>query len=324
MNKSYLCSEDNSGVKTVSDEDMALINSYSQTKLSADEVFCFSAVLCDNEIDRDFERFGVDAIKELAKLFKGKTAIKNHSMNTEDQSARTYKTEVVTDSNKLNSLGEPYTYLKAYCYMPVIPKNEDLIAEIKAGIKKEVSIGCSVKSSICSVCGKDVRVSPCPHTRGRKYKGRLCYNELCEPTDAYEWSFVAVPAQKNAGVVKHFRPDKEENMKDIFKTISECTDSVTLTVDEAHRIVGEIKKLSLMAKDGEIYRASLEKETVKNFALFMPSLSNDCTESICKALSTEDLKALNSALEGARKTVSAPQTAVLEAEKNTDNSQFRF
>jgi hypothetical protein len=36
------------------------------------------------------------------------------------------------------------------------------------------------------------------------YGEKLCFTELKGPLDAYEWSFVAVPAQRNAGVVKRF------------------------------------------------------------------------------------------------------------------------
>jgi hypothetical protein len=44
----------------------------------------------------------------------------------------------------------------------------------------------------------------CDHEKGGEYCGKLCYHILDEPLDAYEWSFVAVPAQVNAGVTKRF------------------------------------------------------------------------------------------------------------------------
>ena len=40
--------------------------------------------------------------------------------------------------------------------------------------------------------------------KGQVYDGKLCFMELREPADAYEWSFVAVPAQRSAGVLKRF------------------------------------------------------------------------------------------------------------------------
>ena len=81
-------------------------------------------------------------------------------------------------------------------------KNADLITEIEGGIKKEVSVGCSVAKRSCSVCGAES--GTCHHVPGQMYGEQLCFTELKEPADAYEWSFVAVPAQRNAGVVKRF------------------------------------------------------------------------------------------------------------------------
>lgn len=77
-----------------------------------------------------------------------------------------------------------------------------MIAEIEGGIKKEVSVGCSVAESVCSVCGAPA--GTCHHVKGEIYDGKLCFTELREPTDAYEWSFVAVPAQRDAGVLKRY------------------------------------------------------------------------------------------------------------------------
>ena len=87
-------------------------------------------------------------------------------------------------------------------------KIDPLIAEIDGGIKKEVSVGCSMGRSVCSICGAES--GTCTHVRGQTYDGKLCFAELKDPTDAYEWSFVAVPAQRNAGVVKHFGPERDE------------------------------------------------------------------------------------------------------------------
>ena len=46
----------------VTDEELALINKYTRRQLSKDEVYVFSVVLCDNDIDRDGERFTVESL----------------------------------------------------------------------------------------------------------------------------------------------------------------------------------------------------------------------------------------------------------------------
>src|SRR5699024_9688132 len=181
----------------VSREDMALINAMARSALAPEEVYTFAVRLCDNEIDRDFERFDRAALKTLGELFVGKSGIFDHQWSAQGQTARLYKTELVAEEG-VTEAGEPCCYLKGYAYMLRSEKNEDLIAEIEAGIKKEVSIGCSVSRSVCSICGQ----SGCGHQRGRRYDGKLCYFTLQAPTDAYEWSFVVVPAQRKAGIIK--------------------------------------------------------------------------------------------------------------------------
>lgn len=191
-------------VKRPQPDDMEKINRYTRRELTQQDVFCFHVILCDNEVDRDSERFTVDAIQTLSKLFLGKTGIFDHDLRGENQTARIYDTGVEVDSGKKTQCNEPYTYLLAKAYAVRTEKNADLILEIDAGIKKEVSVGCSVAQVTCSICGADWNNKKCNHTKGAHYDGKLCYAVLGHPTDAYEWSFVAVPAQRNAGVVKRF------------------------------------------------------------------------------------------------------------------------
>jgi hypothetical protein len=191
----------------ITEAELRAINKYAPTPLKAEDVFTFKAVLCDNEVDRDFERFNLKALQDLKKLFLGKTVIKDHRWAADSQVARIYATELV-QSEKATKSGELYTQLIARCYMVKTASNADLIAEIKGGIKKEGSIGCSVTSSICSICGTDNAKTYCPHYAGRSYEkaggAEVCTFTLAGARDAYEFSLVAVPAQKAAGVSKSY------------------------------------------------------------------------------------------------------------------------
>ena len=233
---------------TPTPQELELINSYTVKPLKAEEVYTFGIVLCDNEIDRDFERFDIPALEKLAGLFVGKTGIFDHSMSGRDQTARIFSCRVETDENKVTSAGEKYTKLCARAYMPRSEKNAALIEEIDAGIKKETSVGCSVGRSVCSVCGKDGRTEPCAHIKGREYGGKLCHRILCDPTDAYEWSFVAVPAQPAAGVTKSYRAD-EQTVKTV-KRLSCANGGMTLTKAEAAGLYGYIDELEKLAREG--------------------------------------------------------------------------
>ena len=183
-------------------EELEQINSMTRRELEEENLYLFSVRLCDNEVDRDGERFTTETLQELAPMFVGKSGIFDHQWSAHGQSARLYKCEVVTEPARLNQAGEVYCWLKGYAYMLRSPGSEHLIAEIDAGIKKEVSVGCSVAKKTCSICGADVTGMPCEHRKGERYDGKVCHVMLEGAKDAYEFSFVAVPAQPAAGVVK--------------------------------------------------------------------------------------------------------------------------
>lgn len=181
------------------------LNKFTRKTLTEDEVYIFDVILCDNEIDRDGERFSLNALKSLERLFVGKTGIFDHNPSSSCQNARIFHTELMTDNSKKTVNNEPYTYLKGTAYMVRTDENTSLIKEIEGGIKKEVSVSCNAGKRSCSVCGTDLNSKTCPHTAGKNYNGRIAHAVLDDVTDAYEWSFVAVPAQVNAGVTKKYR-----------------------------------------------------------------------------------------------------------------------
>ena len=130
--------------------DIEKINRFTRREFTEDELYIFPVKLCDNAIDRDGERFSDKALEELKTLFVGKTGIFDHDPRAGNQEARVFDTEVVSE-NKTTSDGRPYKYLKAKAYMVRNAANQPLIDEIDAGIKKEVSVGCSARKKICSV-----------------------------------------------------------------------------------------------------------------------------------------------------------------------------
>lgn len=189
--------------------DIALVNQYSIRELTPEEVYCCSIVLCDNEVDRDGERFPKKTLQRLAPLFLGKTGLFDHRWSAKQQIARLYRTEV-QKTEEINSLGEPYYVLRGDAYLLQNEENQGIIHAIDGGILKEVSVGCAVGDCVCSICGEPLRYDwrsgeyQCKneHSKGKEYEGKLCVGELVEPKDAYEFSFVAVPAQPGAGVRK--------------------------------------------------------------------------------------------------------------------------
>ena len=187
---------------SATEKDMTKINQYSRRKLNNSEVFTFSMILSSNDVDRDCEAFTKESLIKMAELFQGTTGILDHSAKSKNQIARIYKTKVVK-TNEKTAYGEDKYLLKAWAYMAKNETTKDLILKIDAGIIKEVSVSCSIEKKICSICGS-VYNGSCEHVLGKKYPQGLCFVKLKNPYDAYEWSFVAIPSQTDAGVVKNF------------------------------------------------------------------------------------------------------------------------
>ena len=222
------------GAQEITDAELKEINKHTLEPLKAEDVFTFKAVLCDNELDRTFERFSLKALQEFQKLFIGKTVIKDHYRSADNQVARIYATELV-QSTKTTKAGELYTQLVAHCYMLKTAANADLIADILGGIKKEGSVGFRTSGAICSICGTDNAKNYCRHWPGRSYEKEggqtLCTFTLTGASDAYEFSLVAVPAQRAAGVCKSYTgetvyageepdgPDNVDNDDEKMKTL---------------------------------------------------------------------------------------------------------
>lgn len=232
----------------VTAEELAAINALTRRELSQEEVYLFSVRLCDNEIDREGERFPKQTLEELAPLFVGKSGMFDHQWSARGQTARIYKTEVVEEPGRLTRAGDGYCWLKGCAYMLRSEGNQELIDEIDAGIKKEVSVGCSVARKVCSICGAEVNRCPCDHQVGQEYDGRLCYISLEQASDAYEFSFVAVPAQPGAGVVK----------------------GLDFGCADLHAVLGrfpncqaQFKALEEEARLGRAYRRQLREEVVR-------------------------------------------------------------
>ena len=207
-----ICKVANLSPLEVTDADLRKINKYTLSPVTADDVFIFKATIADNEQDdRNYMPFNLKALQDLKKLYPGKTMLKDHRRVADNQIARIYDTELVQSADKLTELGELRTELVAKIYMIKTDSNKDLISEIVGGIKKEVSTSTVPEKMVCSICGVDNMKEYCRHYPGREYDvadnagksaKRRCKMLLHGAKEAYELSFVAVPAQPRAGTHK--------------------------------------------------------------------------------------------------------------------------
>lgn len=259
----------NSGAPTA--VQLEAINVQAKARLNGDQVYVFSLRLCDDQIDRDYERFDTRALAGLAKLFIGKTGIVDHKWSAENQVARIFETQVVQEDG--------VSFIKAWAYIRRGGANDEIIADIEAGIKKEVSVGCSMGRAVCSVCGSEY--GTCGHMKGEAYDGQICCAILQEPVDAYEFSFVAVPAQRDAGVLKALG-----GRKCCLKELA-----------EEFGAQAEYRTLYKQAELGKRYQKELEDSIVRLGLALELGVAEPVLRNIAKTAAAEDLLALKAAWE---------------------------
>ena len=74
--------------RPVDSGELEAVNRFAKTPLAAEQVYTFSLRLCDNEVDRDFERFDAAALERLGELFVGKSGVFDHQWSARGQTAR--------------------------------------------------------------------------------------------------------------------------------------------------------------------------------------------------------------------------------------------
>ena len=159
------------------------------------------------------------------------------------------------------------------------PAWKQLIADIEAGIKKEVSVGCAMGRAICSVCGSEY--GSCGHQKGEHYEGMLCCAILKDPVDAYEFSFVAVPAQPNAGVLKGLGRGR--------RSLKELADEFGAQ--------GEYRALFKEAELGRQYKKQIQDDVVRLCLCLELGADEPTLRAIVEKAGAEELLKLQKALD---------------------------
>ena len=242
------------------------VNLQSKSSLTAEEVYVFSVRLCDDQVDRDGERFDPAALPRLGELFLGKPGIVDHNWSAEKQVARIFDTEVVRE-------GE-VTCLLAWAYIPRQGR-EQLICDIESGIRREVSISCAMGRKVCSVCGESY--GTCGHRAGERYGETECIGVLTEPGDAYEFSFVAVPAQREAGVRKTMKGGEEMELEEMVSKAGSKTQA-------------EYETLRLLADYGRLCREEDQAEALRLAGALNLGLGREALEPVIKGLAPRELR----------------------------------
>ena len=154
----------------------------------------------------------------------------------------------------------------------------------------------------------------CSHVKGRKYGGKLCYGELNNITDAYEWSFVAVPAQKNAGVIKNFRKGEDGmTLNDVVEKMGN------------ENLRDELDELKSYAQMGRSYLEQLRNEVVRLGVMSDSGFKKDFLRSTAEKMNEKELLSFKKAFESKIDSFFPPVTQLGGFKEKVDkeaDSQF--
>lgn len=273
-----------------SDEDIKLINKFTKRNLDKNEVYVFSAILCDNEIDSENEKFTIKSLEKLSQLFIGKTGIIRYNQGNQKQFAKIFscKTQLTKEQN---SLGENYCKLIAKIYIPRNKSNEDLILEIDSGIKEKINIKCSVEKTICSICNENIKT--CIHKKNKKYNfcgsELSCYAILENPINVYEWSLDTTTSNNYSSdeFVKTFSRNmkKDESTENTIKKLKDVVNKSGM-----QKIYKMIESLEDDVSIGRKYVSELRNDVIKHFSFLRPQIDNLSLKKMINVLSVDDLE----------------------------------
>ncbi len=207
------------GVQTPTDEQLTLINQYTRTPKSADQLAVFPVMACNDVIDRDLDQFTTETVSGFMDLQGplsplGKSFMVGHDYRSLPV-GRIFDGGAVKEGN--------ITWLRLWTYIPNTPQYHDYLENVDFGVYWAVSVGVMLNGSECSVgephdWGWHPWVCSQMHMKGERYQpdgevdrfgmpipdesGVLCYRKLMEPADFYELSQVYLGAQYMAELDK--------------------------------------------------------------------------------------------------------------------------
>jgi hypothetical protein len=181
---------------TITPEILAKINKYALRVLNADEIFVRKYLMAHNAVDRDNERFSEELLSDFAKTFPGKSFMISHDRSTlgkglffdaltEEMTPEQF-TALTGEEARLPDRKSTVKVVWAWVYMLKAQFNEEIIANIDAGIYRHASIG--------------FRANDIAPVKGQ-YDQTLYY-EYQAPGEALEGSLVWLGAQPGATAQK--------------------------------------------------------------------------------------------------------------------------
>lgn len=176
------------------------------------DYYVFKIILCNNDVDKDHDKFSIQALYQIRDMAIGKNGILDTMPNNKSNIARIFDCSVEYDKGKTTIDGEPLLYVQAYAFLDKrISDGCGAIAQkIKEGFYNEVSVGCSIyKSHKESFFDSEFAL---------EYEITV----IDSISDLYEWSIVQKPDVLNCPLKRKDGRCSLENMLCYFVEKDQC------------------------------------------------------------------------------------------------------
>lgn len=248
-------------VQDITDEDLKLINQFTQVEISAEQIYVQKFIACHNAIDRDGDRFNEDLLDDYIATFPGRSFMPNHDTHDSFPLGLVYKSE--------EKLMTPKEYEELTGEIPRLPKGIDKVKAVVIWVylvqEDEPKMISKLKYGVC-------RHGSIGFSADKWEEQEDGYYEFMGPGEAREFSIVYLGAQNGAISIK--KPNEDQNKKGdemaIFKLLSKKTgkeiddknvdETVSALLDEKD---AKITELTPHADAGKKFRKVLVGDYVK-------------------------------------------------------------
>jgi len=180
------------------ERELETINRFARRPLTADEVYVGECDLCNDRVDRAFERFTADVLQDFADSLPGKSLLAGHDHGS-------LPLGLWFDA-RLRQDERGVIHLRPSYYIVKTRENEHHRAQLDGGVYRYASIGFRARDLVCDICGKSWFGWECEHYPGQAYDvgGRRVvatahYTRSDErPAEAVEGSIVYLGCQYDA------------------------------------------------------------------------------------------------------------------------------
>lgn len=182
------------GLFIPSGEQLAKINEFTQSTKSAEDVICFSTLSCNDQLDRDLDRFTAECVEDFAKLPEPYSSVGKGYMVSHDYTKLPVGTVFEVGTENI----EGVKHLTNSVFMPNTEQYKNFIENIDFGIYRFVSVGVMLDDSACTVCSSPMVGNYWTFCLENGHEKGLWYDPNSDEKDSWGWAEPVAEGTKGA------------------------------------------------------------------------------------------------------------------------------